>query len=741
MCGLWLDAGLAQGNDVVMKRWQSNSRSMALWVFLFGFLNGGLNAWAQQGFVKSEKRNQLKKSTIYIKTKNGEGRGVGSGFVVKIEGEDVYIATNHHVIDAEREGEEVDEKRTRLSVVFSGEDPTATPIKAELLAADFEHDLAILRVKRKDSPAAFELFSKQTVEETLPVTVFGFPLGDPSITINNAQVSSFMHDSLGGMRRVKIFGKVDPGNSGGPVVDNEGALIGVTVEKDRRAEDIGYAIPAFELHEMLRGRLGNFTVKQEGGPDTYNVKFSADVLDPYDKLKKVMLHYATEADVSESDLKAAVTENGAKWALLSTKMKKVPVSLREDKASMSFEMSGEGGKPGYLQLSYQRDGEPDGVSRPIKIVLGDHKHIVPGKYRGEPEEDDPDNPKKKPKKDKSLGKYPLPSEPKESIAGKRIPLNGYRASEWNIDAKTIIPNVMWDENSLFVYMVTTEGLVRKVDPFRNQVDVALDLKVSVKWAVMSGEGLLILTKDDQLWIVDDRDLKVRRVIEKIPGLIHVASSRAAFYAYCVTGEGSTLEMYDLVDGEKTQTYQASDFELPDGSADGASSVKRFDKLTMTPEGRYLLCESDEAMHRFVVEDDELTYAQASGKLARTPERIDVSEDGLYVSLIDRDGNRKQGEVPIKPFGIYVFDVSDLAKPMMAVDGGQPTPFVVREDSSRSIFGTVKNAPLVRFDLEGTKVREFPELEGEFASQIVVYPKRPGFLLVLTDVKIYVLKQL
>ncbi|MGY8687988.1 MAG: S1 family peptidase, partial [Verrucomicrobiales bacterium] len=172
-----------------MKRWQSNSRSMALWVFLFGFLNGGLNAWAQQGFVKSEKRNQLKKSTIYIKTKNGEGRGVGSGFVVKIEGEDVYIATNHHVIDAEREGEEVDEKRTRLSVVFSGEDPTATPIKAELLAADFEHDLAILRVKRKDSPAAFELFSKQTVEETLPVTVFGFPLGDPSITINNAQVS------------------------------------------------------------------------------------------------------------------------------------------------------------------------------------------------------------------------------------------------------------------------------------------------------------------------------------------------------------------------------------------------------------------------------------------------------------------------------------------------------------------------------------------------------------------------
>src|SRR5690606_22453387 len=97
-----------------------------------------------------------------------------------------------------------------------------------------------------------------------PVTVFGYPLGDPSITINTAQLSSFAHNDMGAMVRLKVFGKVDPGNSGGPVVDMDGAVVGVTVEKDRRADNIGYAIPAFELHELLRGRLGNFHVDQEG---------------------------------------------------------------------------------------------------------------------------------------------------------------------------------------------------------------------------------------------------------------------------------------------------------------------------------------------------------------------------------------------------------------------------------------------------------------------------------------------
>lgn len=707
-------------------------------VSILGFLVSSVFLlWAQNGGLKSEERNALKTATVRVETTVGKETGSGSGFVVKVDGDDVYIATNQHVVSAGKDGKDINDFEARLRVRFAGEDLKAEPIRAELLASDQEHDLAILKVTRKDAPKPFDLFSDQIVEETTPITVFGYPLGDQYVTINTAQVSGFVHDSMGGLRRVKFYGKVDQGSSGGPVVDQKGAVIGVMVEGDRRSEGIGYCIPAVELHEMMRGRLGNFTIKQSGGPEDFDISFSAQLNDPLRRLKKVSLHYVLADDVTSDELESAALNNGTEWKLLSKKMKRVPMALRreENKASMTLRMSGETGDRGYLQLSYEREGEPNTVSAPIRISLGG-KPIYPARYRGERREEDEGE------KGKIRGRYPLPREAEESILGKRVTVHGYRVNEWNLDAKSLIPNITWDKNSLYLYMVSREGVVRKMDPFRNQIELELDLKLEVEWAELSGEGIVLVTKDEQLWVVDERYLRVRGVVEKVEGVSQVASARPSFYAFCVTGDGSTIEVYDLVDGIKTQTYQASDFaELPEGSAEGASPVKRFDKITMTPEGRYLLCESEGALHRFVVQDDELTYDQVGPRIGRSPKLIEVSEDGLYVSLVDTEGNRQLGDEAIPAFGTYVFDVSNLLEPSMAVDGGQPTPYVVREDSSRSVYGTVKNSPLVRFDLEGTKVREFPELEGEFASQVLVYPKRPGFLVVLTDAKLYVLKQL
>lgn len=690
---------------------------------------------AQDGYLDSEKRNALKKSTVRIQTIIGDDTGSGSGFVVLKEEDAVYIATNQHVVSGGKDGPEAMELKPRLTVRFAGEDLKAKPIRAELLAADQEHDLAMLKITRADAPDAFDIFTDEIVEETLPITVFGYPLGDQYVTINRAQVSGFIHDPFGGLRRVKFYGKVDPGSSGGPVVANDGAVIGVMVEGDKRSEGIGYCIPVAELHELLRGRLGNFTIKQSGGPDEFDVRFSAQILDPRKRIKRVMLHYALADDITSEQLENAPVNNGTEWNLLSpTKMKAVPVALREDgTASMSFSIKGESGKKAYLQLSYERAAEKSSISAPIRLHLGGD-NIVPGHFRGVKDGGGGEREKRP--------DYPLPREAEESILGKRVVVNGYRVNEWNIDPKTLIPNVMWDEGSVHVYMVTQDGLVRKIDPFRNRVDLDLKLKLEVEWAELSGEGLMIMTKDDQLWVVDERRLRVRGVVEKIENISQVTSARTSFYAFCVTGDGTTMEIFDLVDGIKTNTYTVSDFaELPAGSAPGASPLKKFGKVTMTPEGRYLLCESEGAIHRFIVEDDELSYDQVSAPIGRSPQRIEVSEDGVYAALIDTEGNRSVEGVPIKSFGTYVYDVSDLTQPVVAVDGGQPTPYVVREDSSRSIYGTVKNSPLVRFDLEGTKVREFPELEGEFASQILVYPKRPGFLIVLTDAKTYVMKQL
>ena len=667
--------------------------------------------------MPSELRNTLKDATVYIRTSNDEQGGTGTGFVVQKNGSNVYIATNHHVIDAERDGQNIDRKRTRLRVLFNKDGSATDGVRAELLAADELHDLAILKVVKEDAPDPFDLYSKKDLEETLPFTVFGFPLGDDQITINTGQVSGFRHNDIGAMARVKIFGKVDSGNSGGPVCDNEGRIIGVTVEKDRRADNIGYAIPAFELHELMRGRLGNFKAKQEGNGSEYNIELSADVLDPFEKLTKATLYIGTDQKISESDVKKAVSDNGTKWTKLDNTSQEIALpSLSKESITEKFNVTGLQDGRCYVQVKYARPDGETSYSEPFVIILGGRKLEGVGKR-----------------------KVPLPTEKKESLLGKRVGTRGYRTSEWTVNASELIPNMMWDANALFVYLVDRNGLVRKVDPFRNQVDVEIDLGIPCRWAALSGEGLVVLPeKAEELWVLDDRSLKVRNVID-VPGIGHVTSAPTSFYAFCDTDSGKSVSVFDLVDGENTQTYPVADFQVPPNSGSKATNPTTAAMLRMTPNGRHLFFTSDGALHRFAVEDDELTYEQASDRIAQNPLRLDISEDSEYVTLPDRDGNDKTGNLAIAPGGIYVFPTRELTSPHVAVDAGQSTPVVM--PGIQAIFGTVKNSPLVVFTKEGKKDREFPELDGEYASQILVYPKRAGMLLVLTDQKFYVLKKL
>ena len=132
---------------------------------------------------------------MFVRTMNNDAFGVGTGFIIKTEGDTVYIATNHHVIDAERDGEVVKEERTRYRVTFEGDDRETESVRAELLAKDEEHDLAILKATYKNPPAPFELFSNQTLEETMPVTGLWIPSSQEGGWTHGEQRSSLKFQS------------------------------------------------------------------------------------------------------------------------------------------------------------------------------------------------------------------------------------------------------------------------------------------------------------------------------------------------------------------------------------------------------------------------------------------------------------------------------------------------------------------------------------------------------------------
>src|SRR5262249_28124065 len=144
----------------------------------------------------------------------------------------------------------------------------------------------------KNPPHPIDPRQQPRLVETMPVFTFGFPFGqlldlnkgNPAITVGKGSVSSLRQDERGELSRVQIDGSLNPGNSGGPVLDSRGRLVGVARAIIPGAA-IGLVIPAPKVTRLLGGRVPNFTVsslKTENG--TTSVQVEANVLDPWQQM-------------------------------------------------------------------------------------------------------------------------------------------------------------------------------------------------------------------------------------------------------------------------------------------------------------------------------------------------------------------------------------------------------------------------------------------------------------------------
>lgn len=137
----------------------------------------------------------------------------GTGFFVSATG---HILTNHHVIDGCK--------------VFRVGVPGAPATPARVVASDSTNDLALLKVDlTATGVAAFD--SRPRLGSS--VYVYGFPLGGILATTGN--FTSGAITATAGMaddtRLLQISAPVQPGNSGGPVKDQSGNIVGVVVSK------------------------------------------------------------------------------------------------------------------------------------------------------------------------------------------------------------------------------------------------------------------------------------------------------------------------------------------------------------------------------------------------------------------------------------------------------------------------------------------------------------------------------
>jgi LSD1 subclass zinc finger protein len=244
-----------------------------------------------------ESKERVKQATVFLRVTMANGKQVsGSGFF-GCPDDPKLVLTNAHVVGM-LTPESVRPKQIEV-VINSGQEDLEDETQAQVLGVDRSTDLAVLELavptkKQRALPAPLMAKSAEKLTELDELYVFGFPLGDrlgKEITVRPSSVSALR--KLAGtnlLDKIQVNGGMDPGNSGGPVVDNTGGVVGVAVS-GIQGRMINFAIPGERVNALLRGRVASLDTGQPfvAENSSIGVPVIVDLIDPRNQIKEVVV--------------------------------------------------------------------------------------------------------------------------------------------------------------------------------------------------------------------------------------------------------------------------------------------------------------------------------------------------------------------------------------------------------------------------------------------------------------------
>lgn len=182
--------------------------------------------------------------SVYIE--NGvrqEGIFTGSGFVIS---EDGYIVTNYHIIEG-----------AQSATVYT---PDGKEYAAQVVGADEGNDFALLKIEAQGLPCV-EFGSSDELAIGDQVVAIGYPLtsGSPTLTVGYISAKNRIVTTEGRtISMLQTDAAINSGNSGGPLLNMKGQVIGITTAKSSGTsnsgasiEGVGYAIPIDDIRGLI----------------------------------------------------------------------------------------------------------------------------------------------------------------------------------------------------------------------------------------------------------------------------------------------------------------------------------------------------------------------------------------------------------------------------------------------------------------------------------------------------------
>lgn len=281
----------------------------------------------------------------------------GTGMIVTKDG---YVLTNKHVIEGANSIQIVlDDGTTYSDIAIVGQDPS--------------NDVAFLKIKNANDLPTVELGDSKTITAGQQVIAIGNALGQFQNTITSGIISGTgraitatssdysSSESLTDM--IQTDAAINAGNSGGPLVNAAGQVIGINTATSSEADGIGFAIPISSVKGMLKNII-NHNSSDRAYLGIYYISITPDVAKAYNLPVSSGAYVYSPSQYSAIVVGGPADKAGLKEKDVITKINGIAVG----KSGSVSTLIGEYAPGDTVQITVIRDGK----ERAVNVTLGNY---------------------------------------------------------------------------------------------------------------------------------------------------------------------------------------------------------------------------------------------------------------------------------------------------------------------------------------------------------------------------------